>query len=330
MKFLNLTVEPHRETDITLKQFQNLIFLGTGRQLVLEDPFLYYQNEDYFKLVRFPDPIGFTIVANKKIPKNTTLCFYGGDNITDETTQQNIAYLLRCAGIAGISLTQQAEKSGDIGALFAHLPDQAFLTELGVDIADQTKIQTENVEVTCIPSNGKLRLGLASSTDIEPGSIIGFNYGLHYWVEIGASPVFFQKNSIKPIASTELAFKNPLAVLCTENNNPRLFDVQAHTANSRTSALSLFFFYNRFQTPSTSEQTVLYQDKNTTISVALDRTTFNETLAKTRITNQKADSKQAATTQPFIFFKTKQVIGCAPPPESVFENNKTVLPTHKA
>lgn len=249
LTFLDLSNGPLGvENHYPLYVIRQLIASHTGRSLVFDQcdlsiplglpaefrPVTVNQYSEYFKLVRFPDPVGFAIVANKDIAAGTFLFSYGGEKLSAEDVEQknkalsSSDYLLTADNAEHKFHVQDAAEFGGLGALLAHLPSQEFIAD-HFDSSQAALIQAQNVEIfgmTIALLNAKpyKEIFFRATQPISSGSVIGFDYGSRYWCEKAQSPVYFQKG--------KLSFINPVStypeiVLCNaETDSARFEDLE--------------------------------------------------------------------------------------------------------
>lgn len=209
MKFIDLRTEKPTELELPLDKIQHLLKEETGRELITNDE-IYKKNEDSLKLVRWADPIGFGVVAAKKIPKGTPLFCYGGI-LQDEVDMEN--FYLQSLNETN-SLYLNAKKTGDLGTLLAHAPTQATLDCLGFSKLDQQEIQTVNTTAKITNNN----LLFIANEDILPGTVITHNYGENYWRETKKSFSLFKKNSVELVDLTDMKFNGQGHITRTPND----------------------------------------------------------------------------------------------------------------
>lgn len=185
----------------SLSEIKDLIKEETGRGLEI------YQNErlDLLSLIKFPQPIGFAIVANELIPANTYICEYGGRRLTDdEANTANIEYLMR-AVVPNNEVIYQAKESGGFGSLFSCLPGAGTLIALA--IKKPYEFQTANV-IDFIEND---RICFKSTKEIPKGAIIGFDYGLQYWAsKFCEAPCLFKEGGSGEIYGWDKVNYDPL------------------------------------------------------------------------------------------------------------------------
>lgn len=316
MKFLDLTQSPSQEQDLPLEEIQNIIFSATGRTLEFEDQKLAAKYAELFKLIRLPDPIGFAVVANTFIPKGTVLCPYGGDSISRASLSENleIEYLHT---LWNADYAQQAKTRGDLGALFCHLPDEDFLIQVGIHQDDFKNVQKENMSVFINKNTN--RLYFRAQEDISPGTLLGFSYGLTYWIEMKISPSLFSINNYSLLDITQLQVSGVGGFYDGKTGTARLFDVQNH-ANNLISGLALLELINLCHR---SAQDVAHRTLRAHIFL-------NVAEFQARLTEQ-FDPVSKKLKNLIVFFPTKQAATCAPLPGSRIENGKTIItPKSKA
>ena len=216
MRYEDRTVNPFSEEILSLSQLKRLLKEQTGRDLVTR--FAWDQCCRYFALVRMPAPLGFLIVANCDIKKNTILpCSYGGEKLAPakEKLMANSEFLQEIQYENGQdSDFFQAEKFGDFGALFAHLPDRASLEAHQFRPEDIALFQLENCQIAIAHSG---EVVFITTNDIQKGAIIGQNYGENYWLTLRArtSPILFYQNTLNPVDLSQYSF----SVVCGARNH---------------------------------------------------------------------------------------------------------------
>jgi len=314
MKFLDLTQSSSQELDLPLEEIQRIILSSTGRALEFEDERLTAKYAELFKLIRLPDPIGFALVANTFIPKGTELCPYGGDTVSKASLSENleIEYLY---APSNADYAQQAKTRGDLGALFCHLPDEDFLTRVGMHPDDFKNVQKENMSVFI---NKDKRLYFCAKEDILPGTLMGFSYGLTYWMEMKISPALFCINNYRLLDITQLRVSGVGGFYNEKTGTARLFDMQNH-ANNLISGLALLELINLCRG---SAQNVEHRTLRAHIFL-------NVAEFQARLTEQ-FDPVSKRLKNMIVFFPTKQAATCAPPPGSQIENGKTITPKSNA
>ncbi len=310
MRFLNLTLNPPKETTLADDIIKSLIKAGTGRDLIFTDTRQSNYNS-LFKLVRFPNPVGFAIVANQDIHAGTLLCPYGGKAVNSHDCDVDISYRIKSTSMYGGTIAQDAKESGDLGSLFVHLPTSEFLNTIGLNETQMAGVQCANTEVIFarLPE-GAMALYLHATEKIPAGSILGFDYGLPYWAEMKISPILFKKGHHQIIPAKDLTFKNPPVAICTEKGTPRLLDI----TTMKQEALLLTFLMgikNEFSVP--GKEFIYFLTR--TVHLILTKKEFN------LITTQ-----QEAGAEYFLFFRTIQPATCAPPIGFKIADNKTVVP----
>jgi hypothetical protein len=220
MKFIDLTRDEPVEQELSLPEIQELLKRETGRSLSIRDMQLYKDNEALFKLVRWPDPVGFGIAAATNIPKGTPLFYYGGrlkekNNVADKSN-----FYEQVIDDAG--RFRDAKDLGDLGSLLVHLPTATRLKELGFSDDSQKVVQTCNTRYGTPVDDDLL---FYASEDIFPGAVIGHNYGEKFWFILEKSFSLFGKNTMQLLGLSTLAFNGAAYVIrdpddgsCFESN----------------------------------------------------------------------------------------------------------------
>ncbi|OGT25222.1 MAG: hypothetical protein A3I77_05205 [Gammaproteobacteria bacterium RIFCSPLOWO2_02_FULL_42_14] len=310
MTFLNLTVDPPVERELSLMQVQSIIKAGTGRDLVFED--LQFTRFSLLKLVRFPDPIGFAIVANQDIKSGTVLCPYGGE-ITSQPASPapctDIDYLLTAID-KNETYQQQARNSGDLGALFAHLPDKEFLEHIGLDTKDYPKIQMANTtNILCPVNSGNYRFYMQSTCEIKKGTVIGFSYGWEYWAEKMISPVFFVNSTTEIFDMAQAQFTGRAIPYDSNKDIQKTMIGRENKLNS----YSLFLFAQILSSYPAEAKTIILKH-----GLELERAAFFATTLRAACANPDVRTlKDLRLKQVMVFFPiTQQSKGCEPPEDS--------------
>lgn len=317
MKYVDFTHTPAIEQDLSLHEIQAIIQSDTKRTLIFEDPELAKQYDCLFKLVRLPNPIGFAIVANQRIPKNTVLCPYGGETQSKLPLENNddIEYLLSCTNqYTKEKISQQARVHGDLGSLFAHLPNLEFLEQIG--LSQQAEIQTSNIKVfyDFVNQHSKktVRLFFISTQDIYPDTIIGFNYGMEYWIESKVSPNLFHRNKNTLIDITRLNFDR-VAAFCDQSGKTRIYNIadpKHHIIVGYALKTVLLACKKTLKNDQTGSSPVIFQSMHHYLALSMQE--INRVLKKEELSREK---------HIFLFFNTVQVVGCPPPPNSHIDEN---------
>lgn len=312
MKFLDLTnpLAPI-EKELSLKEIQQVVLDKTGRKLEFENPILAASYSKLFKLVYLSAPIGFIIVANERIEKDTLLCPYGGENIPLSSTENNqeIEYLATLFIDSNMSqaFLQQAQKHGDLGSLFCHLPDEEFLNSNGFKPSDYSKIHQKNVRTVLLEDTN--RIYLVATKAIEPGVPLGLNYGPMYWLDMQQSPAFFSANSYKLIDMKQLECSVLAGFYNRTTGKSGLFNFQKHTND--IFGISMLAILALFQ----GEKDEVYF-ATTDYLIILNRQEVN---AKLHINKKNHNA--------MIFFPYMQAQGCCVPPGSHIElGQNTIVP----
>lgn len=238
MRYIDKTQTPKADNFYPLYVIKQIIAAETGRVLNFMDSTDEFSGfkPALFTLVRFPDPVGFCLAANKTISAGKVLFSYGGEKLTerealrrnrvDPSEEDTSAYLLNAHNEDVKSkltaLTQDAKNEGGFGALLAHLPSAELLDDIGLS---QAHIQTANTQsfLRGVTLSGKSRICVVASTHIASGEIIGFDYGLNYFVERKVSPLFFVRGKTE---IAQASIPNPrLVLLHPETASPRFPDV---------------------------------------------------------------------------------------------------------
>ena len=169
-KIINKKIHPEALAKATLEAFSSLKFID-----------------------RRSIGLGFDVITSKLIKKNTILGCYVG-NFFKNTGEKNASeYVIGFDGQSNdFSVAYDAAQQRCLVSMFSHLPAQkenSFLTQYN-DIA------FENIAI--IPyiykvNNQRIMLFVASAKrDIQPGEIIGFDYGDEYWNTLGREPHLFK------------------------------------------------------------------------------------------------------------------------------------------
>ncbi len=222
MRFLDLTKTPSVERKLSLFEIQALIKQETGRLLVFEFPGFYEEKAHYFKLVRWPDPIGFGLVAAQEIPEMTLLCGYGGEkrflaDVVRSGDTQN-SYIQRIHDENGAELCLDGKQYGDLGCLFAHSPAERDLHGFGISEKEAQLVQTSNVAFRGFSG----QYFFYSTRNIPAGAVISHDYGYDYWEALRISPSLFQKNTMCLIDLSGLTFSGK-AHIYRDPNDGELF-----------------------------------------------------------------------------------------------------------
>lgn len=204
MKYIDLRQNPAVEVELSLQDIQRLLLHETGRVLKVEGPMLYKQSEPLLKLVRWPDPVGFGVVAAQDIPKGTDLFYYGGElkDAADCCNSKEINWYLQAINHKE-SKCRDAKQFGDFGSLLTHAPDKLLLRDLDLSANDEKSVQTENTDCRMTTDNDLL---FYASEDITADSVITHNYGEALWRLGGQSFLLFEKGTMKLINLSNVHF----------------------------------------------------------------------------------------------------------------------------
>lgn len=318
MLFLDLTQTKPQERDLNLNQIKSIYFKATGRKLVFEDTELSLEY-NRFKLVRYASPIGFILVANELIPANTLLCPYGGRQVSEKNAlNENCEYTLNLG-----TIIQDGSSEIDFGGLFVHLTDpQKMIDVFGVSRSDVTRFQGPNTKIIVLGN----RIYHISTEDILPGTILGFDYGIPYWMGRGASPLPFLRNSHSLTNFDNTTLNNSIAVFSDkETGSKAIFNVLLF--KKQFAAIDILYPLKHFLKYQNTPVIILTLELCLLISYA----DFKEVYEKATCESPKDDTQpslqsQRKLNQLYLFFPTNQIHTCALPPGFVIdrENNRSI------
>ena len=329
MRYEDRTVDPFTVKKLSLLELIFLLREETGRELVITSN--WKECCQYFALVRMPAPLGFLIVANCDIEKDTILpSSYGGEKLplAKEKLIRNSEFLARMEYVNGQDGEFfQAEKSGDLGTLFAHLPDRAFLDTHRFCSEDIASFQLENCKLKMIDSD---HFVFVATNDIQKGAIIGQSYGLNYWLTVAKSPCLFYQNTLDIVDLSQYSF----SVVCGAK------DHRGGMLVGRDGGLCFSFFVDYFEALT---KEILKGESGGTIALDGDhhfrgqfiRFVMSQMLLDVVVTAKDFEKDlmrqvDPITTKPnglFFFFTARAVVSsCNPPPGStVDEEGRTVV-----
>ena len=294
MKLLDLRGPNPREMELPLQAICQIVEKYTNRKLIFEESSLKQKYDRLFKLALFPEPIGFVVVANEFIKKNTELCPYGGETILSSIAQNDVTYLLQ----VDKNSAQNARNYGDIGSLFCHLPDKAFLDQF--EFKDNCRAVIQQANVAAISRGG--RIYFVATQDIQPNTPIGYSYGSMYWLEVKHSPILFAANSLTEVNLATQNFRPLIGLYDLATGSTRLFNTQSRERDCHC-GLPITQFLELFKTQSES---VAYQNSN--IDIILEIQECVKVLGE--------HHNGAKPTRLFIFSPAHQRLNCAPNPSS--------------
>ncbi len=301
MKFLDHTQPYPTEAELHLDAIKSIYFEATGRSMVFEDPklTLLYNR---FRLERHPLPIGFILVANETIPPNTLLFPYGGEQLVNTTPLNDESeYTLDHEGIS-----QNGQNTIDFGCLLVHLTTPQRLEDtLGIDRTTTREFQGPNTKSILI----KNRIYHATTEVILPGTVLGFDYGIHYWMGRHASPLPFLRSSAVPSSFNNALLQNSIAVFYDkETGKKRVFNSEAF--RHQLAGIDILYPLRHYlKYPDTP---IFILTLQLTLIIAYDD--FKAVYERSTTPVEETGSSARQLSQLFMFFPTTQRKTCALPP----------------
>jgi hypothetical protein len=327
MKFLDLSKNPAAEVELTLTQIQELIQRETGRELRFSDPNLAQTYDSRFKLIKFPSPLGFAVAAAVDIPKGSLLFPYGGDTkkiaAAAKKPSDNTEYLFRTELPHGFLMEGQAQNHGDLGSLAIHLPNHEFLEQMDINATDQDKIQQENIGNVCL-DNDKPIIYHVALRDIKANTLLGFNYGMTYWIGRGVSPILFENDSFKVLDLVSISFIGMAAFRDKETQSTRLRSL-TENPGGELCGIPMVTLLRFFSDRSNKELLAPYFMMTLSLHVAIKWATLSTTIQQSMVV-APAGRKVPQPKSLITFFDTIPVVTCAPPPGSRIVDNRTIAP----
>lgn len=207
----------------------------------------------YIGIVKYDSPVGYGVFALRDIPKDTDLFLYGGKLISADSvpesaaTSAGAAYSLPVVGMPDQLL--DAGEQGDIGSLCPHLPKPEALSQVVISEQQSEDIQYHNLTLAQTSVKGQMDVIFSARQFIPRGSVLGFSYGINYWVTREISPAVFTRQGdimhdlkvLKPLICMHIEGEKEVGTsLHPKDVFVRVLQKAMHTMKPRSNLITLY------------------------------------------------------------------------------------------